>query len=403
MIETQTQFNKTSKQDVVIIGAGPIGMVAALLLAQQGVSVVVIEKNSAALNPDGRYLALSYGSLDILKEVLRHYGLSLSCEPILQVHTSMAEQRAQVVMDCADHQLSCLGGVLAYTQLLGTLRAALAMSRVEVLWSTQVVHKAAHSHGVTLTLRSVLGSDPQSDLAIDEAVRDEVRESQWLIHAEGGLFNQQTHQAQYRSYEQTAIVALVDMVHAPKGVAFERFTRNGPIALLPINTNQYVSIWTAPHELVKELLSLSDDQYLLRLQYFYQELAGDFLAVKPRFEFGLGLNARDVIAQNRSFFMGNSAQTIHPFAGQGFNLGLRDAVVWVDLWAKNTPENELETRYIALRQRDRKTTIKLIDSIVTLFRRPRLTTQYGLAILLEMCEIRPVKTRLSRLMMFGRR
>jgi 2-octaprenyl-6-methoxyphenol hydroxylase len=156
--------------------------------------------------------------------------------------------------------------------------------------------------------------------------------------------------------------------------------------------------------LVKELLSLSDDQYLLRLQYFYKELAGDFLAIKPRFEFNLGLNARDVIAQDRSFFMGNSAQTIHPFAGQGFNLGLRDVVVWVDLWAaKKTPTNELEARYIAMRQRDRKTTIKLIDSIVTLFRRPHYISQYGLAILLEMCELKPVKTRLSRLMMFGRR
>ena len=399
MIQSQVQSNKTSKhdvvQDVVIIGAGPIGMVAALLLAQQGGSVVVIEKNSTEVNPDGRYLALSYGSLDILKEALRPYDLSLTYEPILQVHTSMAEHRSQVVMDCADHRLNCLGGVLAYTQLMETLRAALAMSCVEVLWSTQVVDKTVSADRVSLTLRSALRADVN---------RDEVREAQWVIHAEGGLFNQQTQQAQHRSYEQTAIVALVDMAHAPKGVAFERFTRNGPIALLPTNMNQYVSIWTAPHELVKELLSLSDDQYLLRLQYFYKELAGDFLAIKPRFEFNLGLNARDVIAQDRSFFMGNSAQTIHPFAGQGFNLGLRDVVVWVDLWAaKKTPTNELEARYIAMRQRDRKTTIKLIDSIVTLFRRPHYISQYGLAILLEMCELKPVKTRLSRLMMFGRR
>ncbi len=213
---------------------------------------------------------------------------------------------------------------------------------------------------------------------------------------------------QSRDYRQTAIVAQVAVSAALPQRAFERFTEEGPLALLPQNesagTGSYALVWCMRPETAARLMALPDAAFLAALQEAFGARVGRFLQVSPRGAYALGLNA-DPVATTRTVAIGNAAQTLHPVAGQGLNLGLRDATVLARLLAQDRSPAGLQD-FIAHRSADRRATIGLTDIMARIFASAPdgAVSQSLLGASLGLIDaFAPAKRLLADQMMFGRR
>jgi 2-octaprenyl-6-methoxyphenol hydroxylase len=368
--------------DAAIVGAGPVGMVMALMLKSVGASVVLLEKGQRQTRVDGRYIALSKGSLEILEKALGENFSQLKYEPIKQVHTSLVGHFPRVLMDCVEERLDCLGGVLSYQHLVDVLKEAVLVSQVQIEFSTEVDVVQQKNNQVVIQ-------------SIDQ--REWV--ASFLVRAEGGTFVQQEKSEIYCDYEQTAIVSRVRISGGVSGRAFERVTEKGPIALLPIGQGEWVCIWSADQQDTNYLMSLEANEYLQILQEQYRGVVGGFLSVENRQTFVLGLNAKKQVSDGRVFYLGNAAQTLHPVAGQGLNLGLRDVVDWIRLWQQSVMN--LDQHYAAVRARDRENTINVTNIFVKKFRGVRGVKKWSLSATLFLIENSFLKRRLVDRMLFG--
>ena len=236
------------------------------------------------------------------------------------------------------------------------------------------------------------------------------------MHAEGGLFTKQDWVESGRDYGQSALVGLVEVENAAPHQAWERFTAEGPLAVLPSHygSNILNLVWCGTPESSQQRLQLSDAEFLISLQNEFGSRIGRFLKIQDRRLYQLGLNYRKQITKANEVWIGNAAQTLHPVAGQGLNLGLRDAFLLAEKLAElfsgaantQTPEqiqNTLES-YAQSRKADRTTTIGLTDFMARVFTSnlAPIVMARGLA-LSALQWLPPVKTALARQMMFGRR
>jgi 2-octaprenyl-6-methoxyphenol hydroxylase len=215
------------------------------------------------------------------------------------------------------------------------------------------------------------------------------------VQAEGGVFGQQPDKASTRDYGQTAVIARVSVSAPIAHRAFERFTDEGPLALLPqdgADGHAYALVWCVQPERAQHLLDLGEA---------FGERLGRFTGVSQRVAFPLGLNA-DPRATARTVAIGNAAQTLHPVAGQGLNLGLRDAAVLARLLAREMTPEAL-ARFTSEREGDRGMVIRATDTMARAFAdKGPLQPLFGLA-LAALDTVKPARTLLAELMMFGRR
>jgi 2-octaprenyl-6-methoxyphenol hydroxylase len=242
-------------------------------------------------------------------------------------------------------------------------------------------------------------------------------QAQCVVHAEGGLFKTQDWVESGRDYEQSALVGLVEVENAAPHQAWERFTSEGPLAVLPSHYGPNVLnlIWCGTPSSSQARLALSDAEFLKSLQAEFGSRIGQFLKVQDRRLYELGLNYRKEITQGNEVWIGNAAQTLHPVAGQGLNLGLRDAYLLAEkltaLFSK--PEDQKTTLlaventlqdYAQSRKLDRSATIGLTDFMARIFTSNLLPIVIGRGLALAALQwLPPVKTALARQMMFGRR
>jgi 2-octaprenyl-6-methoxyphenol hydroxylase len=224
------------------------------------------------------------------------------------------------------------------------------------------------------------------------------------VQAEGGVFGQQPDKASTRDYGQTAVIARVSVSSPVAHRAFERFTDEGPLALLPqdgADGHAYALVWCVQPERAQHLLDLGEDAFLSELGEAFGERLGRFTGVSQRVAFPLGLNA-DPRATARTVAIGNAAQTLHPVAGQGLNLGLRDAAVLARLLAREMTPEAL-ARFTSERDGDRGMVIRATDTMARAFAdKGPLQPLFGLA-LAALDTVKPARTLLAELMMFGRR
>jgi 2-octaprenyl-6-methoxyphenol hydroxylase len=224
------------------------------------------------------------------------------------------------------------------------------------------------------------------------------------VQAEGGVFGQQQDRSLKRDYGQVAIVARVTATSPVAHRAFERFTDQGPLALLPqdgADGHQYALVWCAGPERAAQLLALDDARFLEQLGEAFGARLGRFTRVSNRVSYPLGLNA-DARASARTVAIGNAAQTLHPVAGQGLNLGLRDAAVLARALAREAGPAAL-ARFVDERERDRRLTISLTDAMARLFTDAGpLQSLFGLS-LAVLDTVQPARMLLAELMMFGHR
>ncbi|MBD8625386.1 FAD-dependent monooxygenase [Oxalobacteraceae sp. CFBP 8753] len=380
--------NQTHDVDVAICGAGPVGLALAGFLVRRGIAgarIALIDgKSLGQAISDPRSIALSWGSAQLLQEV---GAWPLAATPIHEIHVSRRGQLGRSLMQREDHDVPALGYVTRY----GAVVDALA--------------KIGEQAGVTMLRPArVTSLDEQPDAALLHLSDGSTVRARVAVQAEGGLFGAQDQRARSRDYEQSAVIARVTTAMPIAHRAFERFTDEGPLALLPedgADGHQYALVWCMRPERAQAILALDDMRFLAQLGEAFGARLGAFTKVSPRSAFPLGLNA-EARATARTVAIGNAAQTLHPVAGQGLNLGLRDAAVLARQLARGT-DPEAIARFTEDRAGDRGTTIGLTDTMARAFTIPGpLQPLLGLG-LAALDLTRPARTLLADLMMFGRR
>ncbi len=379
--------------DIVIAGGGPVGAALALGLRDSGLNLALLDARApGAAIDDARTIALSHGSGLILDRLGVWTALAIAATPIH--HISISQQRGfgRAELSAAEAGVPALGYVTGYAALQRALTAELDRSAVQVMagCAVQAVSGDANSAVVTVDCRGT-----QQQLA-----------ARLVAIADGGTQLNIAH-VKTRDYRQSAVVCDVVSEQSHQNRAFERFTLEGPLALLP-TARGWSLVWTARPEHAHELATLDDAEFCRRLQAAFGGAVGAFTAAGRRQVFPLALKYATRPDAPRTLLIGNAAQTLHPVAGQGFNLGLRDA--WelahaiLAHGASDPGASTLLNAYFSQRRFDRTATILFTDSLIRLFCKdiPLLDHARGSG-LAALGGIPPAKSFLVRRMMFGAR
>lgn len=387
--------------DIAICGAGPAGTVLALLLAEywpaaNRIALLDGRGNSDSAHdaaPDTRMIALSHGSRGTLMRI--GAWRAETATPIRQVHVSHRGHFGRTLIDHADYGVEALGYVIRYGEL------------------QQQLDQARQERGLTVLHGARVQAVVTEPISQAEAVRIEVANgnslsARYAVHAEGGLFEQQSARARHRDYAQVAVTALVTSALPQPGVAWERFTDDGPIALLPAQHEGrkiHALVWCGSAGNAKRRMQMDDRAFLSELHDRFGDRLGDFLSVTARQTFPLGLNAVDQVVSGREYAIGNAAQTLHPVAGQGTNLALRDACTLAFALREHFDDAPAcAVTYAEARRRDRAATIRLTDGLPRLFANrlaPVVAARGAILTLLDL--LPPARDWLARHMMDGQR
>jgi 2-octaprenyl-6-methoxyphenol hydroxylase len=309
---------------LAVIGAGPVGLALALQahrrLPQAEVSLFDARPIERDPSGDPRTLALSLGSVQMLQR-LGAWRADLA-QPIAEVHVSQQSPSAaawlgrwlgepEVRIRAVDERVPMLGAVMRYGSIVAPLQQAW-------LEAAQRAPQRLHTRfGAPVAALKPLPGGVEVDAGIAERF-------DLAVVAEGGVFADQARKAVSHDYRQTAWVGRVEIDGGRRGVAYERFTRHGPAALLPLNDGGAALVWCVPSD-DDPVRELSDAQRVAVLGDLFHPSVGRIRSVSPLKHFALGLNAERSLSEGRTVRIGNAAQTLHPVAGQGLNLGLRDA------------------------------------------------------------------------------
>lgn len=393
-------YHGTMSLRVAVIGADPAGLALALHAARQlpRAAITVFDARPAGhdVAADPRTLALSLGSVQWLQQ-LGAWPVE-AAEPILTVQVSQAPPsfgQAQVRITAAEQQVPMLGAVVAYGALLAPLQAAW-------LQAAAATPRRLHTRfGTPVTAVKPVPGGVEVDAGIVEGF-------DLAVVAEGGVFADQARKAIARDYGQTAWVGTATLDGGTRGLAVERFTRQGPAALLPLppaadGARRAALVWCvdAADDPVR---GLDAAQRLAVLNTVFPREAGRLVALSPLKDFALGLNAERTLVDGRTVRIGNAAQTLHPVAGQGLNLGLRDAHQLVEALRFEHDVDAALRRVEWARAPDRWAMIAATDFLARSFtwRLPGASLLRGLG-LAALERASPAKALLARRMMYGSR
>ena len=351
-------------QPIIIIGGGPVGATLALLLVKQGVSVTVLEARSlGAAHSESRALALSFGSRRILEKLGLWGALSTQATPINSIHVSQKGSFGRTQMNAGDYHQEALGYVLSYGVLSAALDHAIADAK-----SVNFIFEASAS--------SIVYDVSQATVTYTHGGLAHSISSPLVVLADGGrtLDELTGLSRETKEYGHDALVTKVRAELPHHNVAYERFTANGPIALLPNGGEfDFSLVWTGEKSFITSMLSLSDADFLEKFHQQFGDRVGDFLSVEKRLSFPLKMAQLKPDAQQSKHLVviGNAAQTMHPVAGQGFNVGLRDAESLAQYIASASAD-ELGSAYMlasyqASRKSDTKGGLFFTDFLVNLF------------------------------------
>ncbi|PLK48039.1 FAD-dependent monooxygenase [Uliginosibacterium sp. TH139] len=328
---------------IAIIGAGPLGLATALALSRRGQAVEIFDARSlAATQQDNRTLALSHGSRELL-ELLGAWPAALAT-PITHITISQQSGFARSQLSAAEQRLPALGYVLGAS----ALHAALL--------------RQVQAAGIPLHEETRLESSQPEAAYIELQLQHATSQARLLLRCEGFVPEQEA--TRIRDYDQHALLCRATPVAPHQNLAHERFTARGPIALLPFGQD-YAVVWTVPAQEAEGLLTAPEAEWLGALNGALGGLA-TLNSISERAHHPLGLRMRREITAPRCVWLGNAAQTLHPVAGQGFNLALRDAWELADTLtgASDPGAPELLARYAARRKLDREGAAGFTDLLV---------------------------------------
>ena len=364
--------------DVAIVGAGPVGAALALLIAPTGRSVRVVEARGAP-SRDGRTLALSQASRDLLEDAGGWPATGTT--PIVDIHVSQKAGPGRTLITAAEQGLAALGYTVAYSTLEEKLADGLAASGAKISWGAAC--EAIELEAACARLRLAGGG---------------VVEARLLVLADGGVNAKRIPGLAYseKDYGQVAITGPVHVDRPHGGRAYERFTPKGPVALLPF-AERFALVWTATPAEATRILALDDGAFLAELQAHFGDRAGRFVATGPRASFPLKLRSVNSTVALRTVIAGNAAQAMHPIAGQGLNIGLRDAAslaaILRDRSGSDPGAGEVLESYRGARRRDAARGIAFTDFLVGAFMDGRRLPTWGRGLALTALDLLPPARR----------
>ena len=369
--------------DILIIGAGPVGMTLQLALAAGGQKSLLLDRRpQQSQQNDPRALALSYGARQLLEQI--NAWPTRAETPIETIHISQKDGFGRTVIDRADYDLAALGYVVRYRDLAGALAAQLSadalLDNVEIL--------------------NITPSDDHVTVALRHAGALRTLQTTLLIHAEGTPGDDPA--VKVSDYHQHAVIAEITPQPGHQSRAWERFTPDGPLALLPLG-NEYSVVFTLPPAKADAVMAMDDASFTAALQNQFGSRMS-FTKPGPRSRFPLFLRLREKLVQGNEVWIGNTAQTLHPVSGQGFNLGIRDAWQLAEILLSNGVDRNSLARYAASRRLDRQGSAFFTDQIVRAFSNDfgPLKLARGLGLLaLDLCP--PARHFVAKRMIWGAR
>jgi 2-octaprenyl-6-methoxyphenol hydroxylase len=364
---------KDERCDIAVCGGGLVGASLAIALAQLQLDVVLIEaaRPGAPGQPsfDDRTTALSNGSRRIFEQLGVWSLIEREATPIRRIHISDQGRFGFARIDAAEQKLAALGFVVVNRGLGAALWRRLEEAQVRVLAPARIEQMQAIAGARVIDCD--LGDDVRTRVTARLAIAADGAKS--AVREAAGV------SATTWDYDSVALTTNVFSQRFHDHVAYERFTPAGPIALLPMSEGRVGLVWTVAPALAAKLAALPDPEFLMRLQDAFGFRLGRFTRVGVRQQYPLSLTrSADHIAE-RMAVVGNAAQALHPIAGQGFNLGLRDAASLAEVLADGLAASGAEfdpgdgltlERYREWRQADRGRIVGFTDGLVRLFTQP---------------------------------
>ncbi len=386
---------------LVISGGGLVGALAALLVAraQPQWPIHVLEPNEQGPAQDQRVIALAAATVELLQQHGMWDELAMHGCGIEHIHVSDRQQLGMTRLHAKQHGVAALGQVIAAAQLNQALYQA-CQQQANIVWHSgaRFISTSAErdyrsvvfeQHGETQQLHTQLlvGADGQ---------RSEVR-------SQLGITITST------DYQQVGVVGILHLQHSLNGWAYERFTDTGPIALLPMTDNRASLVWSVSPADAEQLQHADEASFVRRCQQAFGYRAGLFTGIEQRAQYSLQLHLADHSVTHRALLIGNASHTLHPIAGQGFNLGVRDAIALRDILsavagADAGPDAGPDAgsyasvaAYWQCREADYRTIIGLTDGLVRGFSNQLwpLTAVRSLA-LLGLDHLAPVRNQFAR-------
>ncbi|MCF6768464.1 FAD-dependent monooxygenase [Thiotrichales bacterium 19S11-10] len=391
------QKNIVTTTDVIIVGGGLVGQALALAISPHVGHITIIDRVCLSkMQGDGfdsRAMALAYNALCILKGLDLWEKLKDHCEPIYKVHVSNKSWLGRVVLDCRDERKPALGAICAFARLYEVFyQSLLTKGNIQILSPAEI----EKFNDKTNVFNINLGGDCKVDVKakfviICDGARSKFREQLGI-------------DVEHNDYQQYASVCNVQLKRSHENIAYERFYDHGVVAMLPMTNQRSANVFTFPKEEKTYYEALSDDVYCQMLQTKFGYRLGRFLKVGNRSIFPLHLVVAKSSYKNNALLFGNALHFLHPVAGQGFNLCLRDIAVLTDLielYGISDNNGELLERFDEVRQKDHQQTIWASHSLVQLFGDNQRTLKMLSSFGLHLTDRLPFGKRIINKMMMG--
>ena len=357
-------INKKSQTEIIISGAGVVGMTLAYALAEHGIKTAIIDsvdlKSSLSDAFDGRSYAVSYAPYIMLKTIGLWDKIGHSAQPINEIHVTDGDCPAFLHFDEQELGDGPLGQMVEVRHIrAGLYKAIKDHDNITLLTPNKIIETETTSGSITIKLES--GEQISSSLLIAAEGRRSILREQYDIHV------------RQWDYQQTGIVTTVKHELPHQGIAHEKFFPSGPFAILPLQGNRSSIVWCEPPERTKTIMNLNEAGFNAELKKKFGDFLGEVQSIGLRWSYPLSMQLADHYTAERFCLIGDAVHGIHPIAGQGFNLGLRDIAalteVLVDakkIGADLGSELLLE-RYVHWRRTDNNVLALGMDGLTRLF------------------------------------
>lgn len=361
-----SNYNSREKDyPIAIVGGGMVGLTLAIALKNKGIGAIVLEafplQSTAQPSFDDRTVALSAASLDILKSLNLDKQLRSDYQPIKTIHVSDKGHYGFTRLKASEFAVEQLGAVVENWRL------------------GQVLHDKISELGVELVapvdVEDIAFSSDSAKITCNAKGTKKVIKAQLVILADGARsrLKERLHfESEIVDYKKSALVCNVTPQLSHNHQAFERFTKDGPFALLPLSERRMSLVWSVPNECVDDYLNCSQERFSSELKKVFGARLGDFVKIGKRQSFPLQQWQSYNVIKQRCMLIGNSAQALHPIAGQGFNLALRDIFALI----KNIEASEKVVdfgdyqflkKFAEQRRKDRDNTVRSTEALARLF------------------------------------
>lgn len=352
--------------DILIVGGGLAGNCLALALKESGLRIALVEASSREQqkqSPTGdRALALSAGTVKLLQALDAWNGVKEYATAIKNIHISDRGHFGKARLSAKKEGVEALGYVISGRNIEGHLAELVEKANIKQICPGRILGLISDRDAVHVSLKE---TDKPMSLSV-----------KLLVGADGGqstvrsLLEIPRHITQY---QQTALITTVRSSIPHNNTAFERFTESGPLAVLPVNNEECSIVWTRTEEDAEDLMSSTEAEFLQQLQQCFGYVLGGLTLSSPRRAFPLSLIQAENMVSGRTVIIGNAVHQLHPVAGQGFNLGMRDVVQLAEMLVEQQQKKadiggaSFLQRYVELREKDHKQTIQFTDGLVKIF------------------------------------